>query len=74
MVEVVASDRPGLLFALADALFRLGLSVAVAKIATEGTRVTDVFYVADARGAKVPAIRGAELERALSTAIEALGG
>ena len=74
VVEVVASDRPGLLFSLADALFRLGLSVAVAKIATEGTRVTDVFYVADAQGAKVPAARGAELERALSTAIEALGG
>jgi [protein-PII] uridylyltransferase len=74
VIEIVASDRPGLLFALADALFRLGLSVAVAKIATEGTRVTDVLYVSDAQGGKVAAARAAEIERALTTSIEALGG
>ncbi len=74
VVEVVTSDRPGLLFGMADALFRLGLSVAVAKISTEGTRVTDVFYVADAAGAKVTSSRTAEIERALSTSLEALGG
>src|SRR5205823_6171355 len=39
VIEVVARDRPGLLFAISDALHRLGLSIAVAKINTEGTRV-----------------------------------
>ena len=39
--------------ALAHALFELGLSIAVAKINTEGTRVVDVFYVKDVFGLKV---------------------
>src|SRR5262249_12993580 len=47
VIEVLARDRPGLLFTIADALHRLGLSIAVAKINTEGTRVADVFYVSE---------------------------
>ena len=46
-------DRPGLLFTLADALHELGLSIAVAKINTEGNRVADVFYVTEADGSKI---------------------
>jgi len=46
-------DRPGLLYAIADALYRLGLVIAVAKINTEGTRVADVFYVNEANGEKI---------------------
>jgi [protein-PII] uridylyltransferase len=53
VVEVLTRDRPGLLFAISDALYRLGLSIAVAKINTEGTRVADVFYVSEAGGAKI---------------------
>jgi [protein-PII] uridylyltransferase len=53
VIEVVARDRPGLLFALSDALYQLGLSIAVAKINTEGTRVADVFYVSEADGGKI---------------------
>jgi [protein-PII] uridylyltransferase len=53
VIEVVTRDRPGLLFALADALHGLGLSIGVAKINTEGNRVADVFYVTEAGGSKV---------------------
>ncbi|APR77440.1 [Protein-PII] uridylyltransferase [Minicystis rosea] len=53
VIEILARDRPGLLFALSDALYQLGLSIAVAKINTEGARVADVFYVSDREG-KIP--------------------
>ncbi len=53
IVEVFAKDKPGLLFRLAQALHDLGLSIALSKINTEGTRVADVFYVTELDGSKV---------------------
>ncbi len=53
VIEVITRDRPGLLFELSSALYDLGLSIAVAKINTEGTRVADVFYVSEAGGGKI---------------------
>jgi [protein-PII] uridylyltransferase len=53
VIEVVTKDRPGLLFTLAQALHELGLTIAVAKINTEGTRVADVFYVTEVDGKKL---------------------
>jgi [protein-PII] uridylyltransferase len=47
VIEVFAKDRPGLLYALAKAMHELGLSIALSKINTEGTRVADVFYVSE---------------------------
>ena len=70
VLEVVTLDRPALLFSLANALYRLGLSVAVAKITTEGARVTDVFYVTDAAGEKVAPARAGEIERVLRAALD----
>ena len=52
VIEVLTRDRPGLLFTLAQTLHELGLSIALAKIATEGTRATDVFYVTEDDGSK----------------------
>jgi [protein-PII] uridylyltransferase len=73
VIEVLARDRPGLLFALSDALHRLGLSIAVAKINTEGTRVADVFYVSDRDGGKVaPGRRTADVHRTLVEVLERL--
>jgi [protein-PII] uridylyltransferase len=54
VVEVFAKDSPGLLYRLARALHELGLSIALSKINTEGTRVADVFYVSELDGSKVP--------------------
>jgi [protein-PII] uridylyltransferase len=53
VVEVHADDEVGLLFRLASALAELDLDVRVAKVATLGQRVVDVFYVRDATGRKI---------------------
>jgi [protein-PII] uridylyltransferase len=53
VVEVFAKDRPGLLYTVARALHELGLTIALSKINTEGTRVADVFYVNELDGSKV---------------------
>ena len=48
-------DFPGLLFRVTDALFKCGLDIWVAKIATKVDQVVDVFYVRDFDGQKVDA-------------------
>lgn len=52
IVEVFTYDFPGLLFSITDALFRCGLNIWVAKIATKADQVVDVFYVRDINGQK----------------------
>jgi [protein-PII] uridylyltransferase len=71
IIEVLTRDRPFLLFTIADALYRLGLSIAVAKINTEGARVADVFYVSERDGSKIaPGKRSSEVEQRLLEAVE----
>ena len=41
IIEVIAQDRPGVLFRLSHALHLLGLTIAFAKVNTEGNRVVD---------------------------------
>jgi [protein-PII] uridylyltransferase len=53
VIEVLTKDRPGLLFTLSQAMHELGLTITVAKINTEGTRVADVFYVTEVGGTKL---------------------
>ena len=53
VIDVHASDRPGVLFDVADAIYRLGLTVHLAKINTYVNQVLDVFYVTDQAGGKV---------------------
>jgi [protein-PII] uridylyltransferase len=53
VVEVHTDDEVGLLFRLASAMAALELDVRVAKVATLGRRVVDVFYVRDAKGQKI---------------------
>lgn len=53
VVEVHADDEIGLLHRLSSTLADVGLDVRVAKVATLGRRVVDVFYVRDAHGRKV---------------------
>jgi [protein-PII] uridylyltransferase len=72
VIEVFARDRPGLLYTLARALHELGLSIAVSKINTEGTRVADVFYVSELDGTKLSsAERVREVRDRLTAAAEA---
>jgi [protein-PII] uridylyltransferase len=73
VIEVVTKDRPGLLFTLAEAMHQLGLSIALAKIDTEGNRVADVFYVTEFDGRKLDTQpRVAEVRTGLLTALGAL--
>ncbi|NVJ69111.1 MAG: [protein-PII] uridylyltransferase [Alphaproteobacteria bacterium] len=53
VIEVNAKDRPGLLYDMAYALYRLKLSLVSAHVATYGERAIDVFYVRDLLGQKV---------------------
>lgn len=72
VVEVFAKDRPGLLYSLARAMHGLGLSIALSKINTEGTKVADVFYVNELDGTKVaPGPRFKAIRDALLTAVTA---
>lgn len=52
-IEIKAGDRLGLLYDLASALHAQGLDIQLARIATSGGRVADVFYVRDGLGQKV---------------------
>jgi len=72
VVEINASDRPALLYALARALFQAKVTIHSAHIATYGERAIDVFYLTDLIGDKIetPA-RLKTLERLL---LEAAGG
>lgn len=53
IIDVFAHDRPGLLYTVSAHMFRLGLSVQLAKIATHVDQVVDVFYVTDSDGRKI---------------------
>jgi [protein-PII] uridylyltransferase len=53
VLEVHADDDVGLLYGLASALADVPLDVRIAKVATFGRRVVDVFYVRDVEGQKL---------------------
>ncbi|MGD9644509.1 MAG: [protein-PII] uridylyltransferase [Pirellulales bacterium] len=73
IIDVFAADRQGLLYRITRALFELGLSVSLAKIATHLDQVLDVFYVTDQRGRKIEEPRRVEeIEARLLAEIEAL--
>jgi [protein-PII] uridylyltransferase len=70
IIDVFASDRPGLLYTITRTLSSLGLSIARAKISTEATRAIDSFYVRDAEGKKMfAAERLSEVRERLESAI-----
>lgn len=75
VIEVLARDRIALLFWLAHTIERAGLTIALAKINTEGTRVADVFYVCDENGSKVSDSDRIEvLRRQLISAVDRVEG
>jgi [protein-PII] uridylyltransferase len=50
VVEVRASDTPGLLHRVAAAIARSGADISTARVATLGAEAIDVFYLTDAAG------------------------
>jgi [protein-PII] uridylyltransferase len=53
LIEIFADDRVGLLYQITHTLFSLHLDIRIAKIATKGDQIADVFYVRDLEGQKV---------------------
>ena len=73
VVDVFTRDRIGLLHEIARTLHQLDLTIALAKVNTEGQSVADVFYISDADGNKVhDPDRLKRLERVLRARILAL--
>lgn len=71
VVEVHCGDRVGLLYDITSTLADLGCDISVAKIATYGEDVVDVFYVRDLDGQKITdAEHLAEIEHALLLRIQ----
>lgn len=75
VLDVSAQDRPGLLHAIAEVLSAEDVSIELARVATEGNRAVDAFYVRDLRGPG-PKLTSPErlqaLEAGLRAAIEQL--
>jgi [protein-PII] uridylyltransferase len=55
VVEVHATDRIGLLRQITDALHRADCDISLAKVATYGAAVVDVFYIRDLSGNRITA-------------------
>jgi [protein-PII] uridylyltransferase len=71
IIEVIAQDRPGVLFRLAHTLSVLGLTIAFAKVNTEGNRVVDIFYVTELDESKVGSrARSQQIEQQLMAALQ----
>jgi [protein-PII] uridylyltransferase len=69
LVEIVAHDRPGLLYDLASTFSRFGANIEVVLIDTQAHKAIDVFYVT-AEGKKLAPEKQATLETALHAAIQ----
>ena len=69
LVEIVAQDRPGLLYDLASAISSSGGNIEVVLIDTEAHKAIDVFYVT-AGGRKLDAERQAAMAESLRRACE----
>ncbi len=73
VIDVFAEDRLGLLYAITQALFEMGLSVHAARIATYLDQVVDVFYVSDRQGGKIEdTARLQQIRQRLLEAVERL--
>jgi [protein-PII] uridylyltransferase len=67
LIEIVAQDRPGLLYDLTSAISSHGANIEVVLIDTEAHKAIDVFYVT-AEGKKLTPEKQAALAEALRAA------
>jgi [protein-PII] uridylyltransferase len=69
LIEVVAEDRPGLLYSLASAISEAGCNIEVVLIDTEAAKAIDVFYITK-DGRKLDSETEASLRSALLEACQ----
>ena len=80
VLDVYASDRPGLLHEVAHAIHELGLRVHLAKIATNVDQAVDIFFVTEEDGSKpnraaeIRSVLISELDRFEAASLEAEAG
>lgn len=70
VLELVASDRPGLLSELGKVFMREKIQLLGARIVTVGERAEDVFYVADGADRALDGAARSRVEAALKTALD----
>jgi [protein-PII] uridylyltransferase len=68
LLEIVAQDRPGLLYDIGSTLARLGCNIEVALIDTEGQKAIDVFYLTE-QGRKLGTEKQESVREALQAAL-----
>ncbi len=71
-LEIVARDRPGILFEVADALGSVKLNIEFARIRTRGELVRDVFCLTDAETGR-PVRQAARLDEVRERLLSAIG-
>jgi [protein-PII] uridylyltransferase len=71
VVEIVADDRPGLLYRISRAISGHGCDVDLALISTEGRKAIDVLHVT-VRGEKLPESTQSDLKHELEHVLEAV--
>lgn len=70
VIEIVASDRPGLLSQIGQVLRNHEVSIQAAKILTVGERAEDVFYVTDPDGNPLTEVACQRIEAGLIEALD----
>lgn len=69
VVDVYTEDRLGVLYTITHTLAQLALDIQLSKVATEASRVADVFYVRERGGGKLSPDRVDEVKLALGEAL-----
>ncbi len=69
-MELVASDRPGLLSKVGKAFLAQEIDIAAAKIMTIGERAEDVFYICGRDASPLDDAAKEELRKAIITTLE----
>ena len=69
VLEVRATDKPGVLYLVLAALARLGITVRSAHIDTLGPQAVDVFYLQESDAGALSEDRGAEAAHAVRAAL-----
>ena len=69
VVDVYTEDRLGVLYTITHTLAALALDIQLSKVATEASRVADVFYVREQGGGKLSPDRVDEVKLALGEAL-----